>query len=65
VIVLTTFEYHIEKTTKSIWSGKDKTDVHDLLNKRGRDGWELVDVIPETTTGTLAGYHFFFKRERF
>jgi hypothetical protein len=62
---MATFEYHIEKTTKSMWSGKDKTDVSELLNTRGRDGWELIEVIPETTTGTLSGYHFFFKRERF
>ena len=59
------WEYKIEKTTKSMWSGKDKTNVGELLNNLGRDGWELISVVPETTTGSLLGYHFFFKRKRF
>ena len=62
---MASWEYKIEKTTKSMWSGKDKTDVDELLNNLGRDGWELVTVVPDTTTGSLLGYHFFFKRERF
>jgi hypothetical protein len=48
-----------------MWSGKDKTNVDEMLNNLGRDGWELTSVIPDTTTGTLLGYHFFFKRKRF
>jgi len=62
---MTSWEYKIEKTTKSMWGGKDKTNVDELLNNLGRDGWELVSVVPDTATGTLSGYHFFFKRERF
>ena len=48
-----------------MWNGKDKTDVNELLSRMGRDGWELTSVVPETSGGTLMGYHFFFKRERF
>jgi len=62
---MTNWEYKIEKTTKSMWSGKDKTNVDELLNNLGRDGWELISVVPDTTTGSLLGYHFFFKRNRF
>ena len=65
MIYMTSWEYKIEKTTKSMWSGKDKTNVDEMLNSLGRDGWELVSVAPETTGGTLLGYHFFFKSERF
>lgn len=35
---MTSWEYKIEKTTKSMWSGKDKTDVDEMLNNLGRDG---------------------------
>ena len=62
---MTNWEYKIEKTTKSMWSGKDKTNVDELLNNLGKDGWELISVVPETTTGSLLGYNFFFKRKRF
>ena len=62
---MTSYEYRIEKTTKSMWSGKDNINVDELLNNLGRDGWELTSVVPETTTGTLLGYHFFLKRPRF
>jgi len=34
---MTSWEYKIEKTTKSMWSGKDKTNVDELLNNLGRD----------------------------
>lgn len=62
---MVSFEYRIEKTSKSMWTGKDNTNIDELLNNLGRDGWELVNIVPETTTGTLHGYHFFFKRQRF
>jgi len=62
---MVSYEYRVETTTKSFWSGKDKTNVDELLNTLGRDGWELASVVPYTTTGTLIGYHFFFKRQRF
>jgi hypothetical protein len=62
---MATWEYKIKRTTKSMWSGKDKTNVDQLLNNLGREGWELTSVVPDTTTGTLLGYHFFFKRSRF
>ena len=58
--VMSTFEYHIEKTTKSMWSGKDKTDVSELLNRLGRDGWGLIEVIPETTYRNPSWVSFLF-----
>ena len=62
---MVSWEYKIERTTKSMWSGKDKINVDELLSDLGRDGWELTSVVPKTEGGTLSGYHFFFKRERF
>ena len=44
---MTTFEYHIEKTTISLWSGKDKTDIHDLLSRAGRDGNLLMSSLKQ------------------
>jgi len=34
------------------------------LNNVGEECWELVSVVPNTTTGSLVGYHFFLKRKR-
>ena len=62
---MTTVKYRIKKTMKSIWSRKDKTDISDLLDRLGRDGWELAEVVPENTTDSFTGFHFFFKSERF
>ena len=55
------------KTGKSYWSGKDKTDPDQLLGDLGRDGWELVSVVPlsEMGGGTTTALQFFFKRKRF
>lgn len=62
--IMTEWEYKIEKTTRSMWSGKDNTNVEELLNNKGKECWELVSVVPDTTTGSLVGYHFFLKRKR-
>ena len=62
---MTSWEYKIIKTEKSIWSGKDKTDTEQELADLGRDGWELVSVIPLTQGGTTNGLQFFLKRKRF
>jgi len=61
---MVSWEYRIEKTSKT-WTGKDKTDVDQLLNTIGRDGWELISVVPNTVTGSIQGYDLFFKRKRF
>jgi hypothetical protein len=64
---LTSWEYKIIKTEKSFWSGKDKSDTEQLLTDLGRDGWELVSVVPlsQVGGGTTTGLQFFFKRKRF
>ena len=64
---MTSWEYKIMKTEKSFWSGKDRTDIEKLLTEIGRDGWELVSVIPlsQMGGGTTTALQFFFKRKRF
>jgi hypothetical protein len=64
---MTSWEYKILKTDKSFWSGKDRTDPEKLLSDLGRNGWELVAVIPlsQMGGGTTTGLEFFFKRKRF
>ena len=61
------WEYKTLKTDKSFWSGKDKTDIEKVLNDLGRDGWELVSVVPLSVTagGATTGLQLFFKRKRF
>jgi hypothetical protein len=62
---LVTWEYKTESTTKSIFTGKNKEDINEMLNTYGREGWELVTIVPETMGGTISGYTYFFKRKRF
>jgi len=60
------WEYKTIITDKSFWSGKDKIDIEKTLNNLGRNGWNLVSVIPiSTTAGTTNALQFFFKRKRF
>jgi len=63
--MMTSWEYKDMKTDKSFWSGKDKTDPEKFLNDLGRDGWELVSVVPLSQGGTITNLQFFFKRKRF
>ncbi len=62
---MTSWEYKIISTSKSLFTGKDKENVDDVINSFGKDGWELISVVPDTMTGTISGYIFFFKRQRF
>jgi hypothetical protein len=62
---MTSWEYKIIKTEKSFWSGEDKNDTRQILTDLGRDGWELVSVIPLSQGGTTNGLQFFFKKKRF
>lgn len=64
---MTSWEYKIIKTEKSFWSGKDRSDTEQLLAELGRDGWELVSVVPlsQMGGGTTTGLQLFFKRSRF
>jgi hypothetical protein len=65
--MMTSWEYKVMKTGKTFWSGKDKTDPEQFLSDLGRDGWELVSVIPlsQMSGGTTTSLQFFFKRQRF
>jgi len=64
---MVSFEYKIITTEKSFWKGTDKTDIESVLTDMGRNGWELVSVVPLSTMGggTTTSMQFFFKRERF
>jgi len=61
------WEYKIVKIEKSFWSGKDRLNSEQVLGDLGRDGWELVSVVPlsQMGGGTTTGLQFFFKRKRF
>ena len=64
---MASWEYKIIKTDKSFWTGKDKTDPEIFLRELGREGWELVSVVPlsQAGGGTTTNLQFFFKRKRF
>jgi hypothetical protein len=64
---MTSWEYKVFKTEKSFWSGKDKSDISSILDDFGRDGWELVSVVPLSAmgAGTTTELQFFFKKKRF
>ena len=64
---MTSWEYRVITTDKSFWSGKDKTDIEQMLNELGRDGWEIVSVITISAMGSglTTDLQFFFKRKRF
>jgi len=63
---VTSWEYKVFKTEKSFWGGKDKTDIEKMLNDLGRDGWELISIVPLwETAGSISGLQFFLKRKRF
>lgn len=59
------FEYKsVEVKPKSMWKSvipPDEIDV--IINKLGSDGWELVTVLPYSSTGTTVGFLYTFKRE--
>ena len=65
--MMTSWEYKVMKTGKTFWSGKDKTYPEQFLSDLGRDGWELVSVVPlsQMGGGTTTSLQFFFKRQRF
>ena len=63
---MSTWEYKIINTEKSLWTAKDKTDIDNMLNDLGRDSWELVSVVPLSHAGgSTTGLQLFFKRKRF
>ena len=64
---MTSWEYKVVQTGKTFWAGKDKTDPEQFLSDLGRDGWELVSVVPlsQMGGGTTTSLQFFFKRQRF
>ena len=63
---MSTWEYKVITTDKSIWTAKDKIDIDNILNDHGRDSWELVSVIPISHAGgSTTGLQLFFKRKRF
>ena len=63
---MTSWEYKVFETDKSFWGAKDKINIDNKLDELGRDGWELISVVPlSTTSGSTTGLQFFLKRKRF
>jgi hypothetical protein len=64
---MNSWEYKVMKTDRTFWSGRDKKDPEVFLNELGRDGWELVSVVPlsQMGGGTTTNLQFFFKRKRY
>lgn len=59
------FEYKsIEIMPKSMWTSViDPIELDQTINKFGSDGWELVTVVPFSSSGATRGFLFTFKRE--
>ena len=59
------FEYKsVEIKPKSIWTVHVKPEeIDESINKFGADGWELVSIVPYSSTGTTVGFLYTFKRE--
>ena len=64
---MVSWEYKVFTIDKGFWSGKEKKNSDQLLNDLGRDGWELVSVVPlsHAAGGTTSNLQFFLKRKRF
>jgi hypothetical protein len=45
-----------------MWTAKDKTDIDKTLNDLGRDGWNLVSIVPLSSSagGSTTGLQLFF-----
>ncbi|UCF13559.1 MAG: DUF4177 domain-containing protein [Thermoplasmatales archaeon] len=57
---MVSWEYKVFETDKSFWGAKDKIDIDNTLDELGRDGWELISVVPlSTTSGSTTGLQFF------
>ena len=57
------WEYKVLKVEKSFFGTKDKEDPAVRLNELGKEGWELVSVIPLESGGSTAGMQLFLKRK--
>ena len=64
---MVSWEYKVFTIGKGFWSGKEKKNSEQLLDELGRDGWELISVVPlsQMGGGTTTNLQFFFKRKRF
>jgi hypothetical protein len=60
---MTNWEYTIFsiKTNVEVWSVS--VEWIKKLNDLGKDGWELVTVIPLTSAGSITGKQFILKRK--
>ena len=59
------FEYKsVEIKPNSIWKATIKPEEIDaVINKLGSEGWELITLVPYSSTGTTVGFLYTFKRE--
>ncbi|UCG95666.1 MAG: DUF4177 domain-containing protein [archaeon] len=56
--------YRVLTLKKKFFSAEDKNDPEKMLNDLGKEGWELVSVIPlSTTSGSTTGMQLFLKKK--
>ncbi len=61
---MTKWEYRIftvKRKHSELWS--QNVEYEKQLNQMGKDGWELITVVPLTGTGTIIGEQFYLKRK--
>ena len=54
--------YRVLVVNKKLLSMKDKEDPEQKLNELGKEGWELVSVIPLESGGSTTGMQLFLKK---
>ena len=55
--------YRVLVVKKKLLSAEDKEDPEQKLNELGKEGWELVSVIPlSTTSGSTTWMQLFLKK---
>jgi hypothetical protein len=43
---MATYEYKFIKFKISMWTGKPKQDMHEIIQEHARQGWRFVQAIP-------------------
>lgn len=57
-----------DKNDDYVWSDKDKSTGEERLNRMGQEGWELVEVVTVSRSGSSSwaglstSLHYIFKR---
>ena len=61
------YQYNVVEVSDVGWKAIMDSDDQDVamqhLNHWGKEGWEMVCVVPRVENGTTMGYGIVFKRE--